>query len=420
MTPLASPIHPTTGWRRAALRLALAASALPAVGSAQADAATDWNMRSGEFVVAAGLTPEAASRMLALAHTAAFEVANAITRRYPTPTPGWVLDAPANASVEAAIATAHRGTWVRLLPAQQASIDQAWRAALAAVPDGAAKDGGVAAGERAASQLLAQRADDAVSAPDTYRPYTQPGRYVPTTTPVSSQWGSRKPWLMTGPSQFRPGPPPALTSDRWARDFNEIKSVGARRSPTRTQEQTDIARFWETTQAPIYHALLRVVADGPGRDVVRNARLYAAATQAVDDAMIAVFDAKYHHGFWRPITAIRNADLDGHEATERDPQWVPFINTPMHPEYPCAHCVQAGAIGTVIEAEIGRGPVPALATRSATAEQATRRWSSVEAFMQEVANARVYGGMHYRFSSEAGLAMGRSVGALAVQRFLGD
>ena len=179
----------------------------------------------------------------------------------------------------------------------------------------------------------------APAAAETYRPHTTAGVYVPTVIPVVPQWPQRKPWVMTSAAQFRPGPPPTLTSEVWARDYNEIKALGGKNSTRRTAEQTEIARFWEATAPPIYHGVVRSVATVPGREVTQNARLFAAVTQATDDALIAVFDAKYHYNFWRPVTAIRNGDIDGNDATERDPSWTPFIDTPMHPEYPCAHCI---------------------------------------------------------------------------------
>jgi len=327
---------------------------------------------------------------------------------------------PVGASVEAAIAAAHRTALLRLLPAQQSAIEGAYRSALSSIPDGASKDAGVAAGESAALDVLARRADDGAATPEAYRPFTVAGRYVPTAIPAVPQWPQRKPWLMSSPAQFRPGPPPALDSERWARDFNEVKAIGGQRSTLRSAEQGEIARFWETTLPPIYHGVVRSVAEQPGRGLMRNARLFAAVTQAIDDAMIAVFDAKYHYAFWRPITAIRNGDLDGNSETERDASWTPFINTPMHPEYPCAHCIQAGVVGAILQREISTDPVPTLSTTSATAGGATRRWASIEAFVQEVGNARVYGGMHYRYSTEIGTDMGQQIGALAVQRFAGE
>jgi hypothetical protein len=223
---------------------------------------------------------------------------------------------------------------------------------------------------------------------------------------------------MTSPAQFRPDPPPTLASAVWAREYNEIKEVGGARSVHRTAEQTEIARFWESTLPTIYHGVVRSVAAAPGRDITQNARLFAAVTQAVDDAMIAIFDAKYHYNFWRPITAIRNGDLDGNDATERDPAWTPFIETPMHPEYPCAHCIVASTVGTILQAEIGTGPIPTLTTTSDTANGAARSWTSIDDFVHEVADARVFDGVHYRTSTEVGIAMGKKVGALAVTRYL--
>ena len=156
--------------------------------------------------------------------------------------------------------------------------------------------------------------------------------------------------------------------------------------------------------------MARSVATAPGRDVTDNARLLAVAAMAMDDALIAVFDAKYAYNFWRPITAIRNAEGDAH-----DPGWTPFIDTPMHPEYPCAHCIVSGSLGAVLAAEIGAGPTPKLSSASSTAAGAVRTWTSVGDFVQEVAVARIYDGVHYRNSTEVGAAMGTKVGELAAR-----
>jgi hypothetical protein len=405
---------------RALSALAIGAiGAIGASGAARADVVTEWNVRCGELITAARPLTQHASRVMALAHTAAYEAANAITRRYPG-THRIRIDAKPDASIEAAIGTAHCAVLGRLLPTQQAATDAACKAALGKIADGAAKDAGIAVGQQAAALVLAARDGDGAGAPEAYRPATTAGAYVPTTIPATTMWPQRKPWLLASASQFRPGPPPALTSERWARDYNEIKTLGGRASTLRSAEQTEIARFWETTLPPIYHGLARSVAEMPGRDVMRNARLFAAVTQATDDALIAVFDAKYHYGFWRPITAIRNGDVDGNDATERDASWTPLIDTPMHPEYPCAHCIQAATIGTLLLAELGRTPEPTFTTTSPTATAGSRRWSSSEAFVQEVANARIYDGVHYRNSTEVGIAMGRRIGALAAERFLTD
>ena len=400
---------------RHATRTALSAALLAGSFGASADVITEWNTKAGELVVEAKLGTPPANRVLAIVQTAVYDGVNTITGRYPAPR----QPEPApGASIDAAVAAANRITLMKLIPAQQAAIDAAYQAALATVTDGPAKTAGIAVGERAAAAVLAARADDGAGGPEAYRPHTTPGAYVPTATPAVPQWQNRTPWLMTSAAQFRPGSPPALTSVAWAREYNEVKALGGKTSTRRTAEQTEIARFWEYSLPPIYHGVVRSVAAMPGREVTQNARLFMATTQAGDDALIAIMDAKYHYNFWRPATAIRNGDIDGNDATERDASWTPFIDVPMHPEYPSAHSILAGAVGAVLQAEIGAGPMPVLATASPTAKGAVRRWTKVDDFTQEVADARVYDGVHYRFSTEVGTAMGRRIGELAALKFL--
>lgn len=381
---------------------------LAAAPGARADAVTDWNTVAGETIVAARIGTPPATRIMAIVQTAVHEAVGAAQLAHPGD--------GADVAAQAAVAAANRASLARLLPQQQAAIDSAYTNALAKLADGAARAAGIAAGEQAAARVLAWRADDGASAPDRYRPHAAPGAYVPTAPVAVPQWAQRKGWLLADAAQFRPAPPPALGSAQWARDYNEVKTMGSRASTQRSAEQTEVARFWDYSLPPIYHGVARSVAQAPGRTLAQNARLFAAASQAMDDALISVMDAKYHYGFWRPITAIRNGDRDDNPATERDAGWQPLIDVPGHPEYPSAHAILAGALGTVLQGEVGTGPVPELATSSPTANGATRRWSNVEAFMQEVANARVWEGIHYRTSTDVGLAMGRQVGALAAAR----
>lgn len=394
---------------RAALALALLAGA--ALG-ARADVITDWNIKAGEILVESKMGTPPAVRAMAIVQTAVADAVAAAAMR-----PGLGRDA---AAIDAAVAAAHRVTLTKLMPAQEASITAAYQAALAKVADGPGKSAGIAAGEEAAAAVLAARADDGAATPERYRPHTTPGSYVPTAVPAVAQWPGRKPWMMKSPAQFRPAAPPALTSAAWARDLNEVKALGGRVSTARTAEQTEIARFWDFSLPPIYHGVVRSVAQMPGRDAARNARLFASVAQAMDDAMIAVFDAKYHYNFWRPVTAIRNADIDGHDATELDAGWVSMIDTPMHPEYPSAHSILASTVGTILQAEVGKRPMPELSTTSPTAKGATRRWTSIDDFVREVSVARIYDGVHFRFSTEVGTAMGKQVGDLAVHRLLGS
>jgi len=386
----------------------LAAVILAVAPYAHADVITDSNAKAAEVASKHPGTPIAV-RMMAIVQVSVFEAANAITGRYPayrvkvTAAPG--------ASVDAAVAAATRTALLKLMPTQQAVIEADYHAALKPVPDNPSKTNGIAVGEQAAAAVLASCANDGAVAPNTYRPQATAGVYVPTIFPAVPHWGKRKPWVLTSGDQFRPGPPPSLTSDTWKRDLNEIKALGGKTSTERTPEQTVMAQFWEATSPAVYWPVARAVAAAPSRDLTDNARLLAVAAMAMDDALIAVFDAKYAYNFWRPVTAIRNAEGDA-----RDPGWTPFVDTPMHPEYPCAHCIVSAALGAVLQAEVGTGPRPKLSSASPTAGGAVRTWSAVDDFVQEVALARIYDGVHYRNSTEVGTAMGKRVGELAARR----
>jgi PAP2 superfamily len=392
-----------TTMRHHALRTALATLVLLAATAAEAlaDPVIDWNVRANEIVVESKIGTPPAMRVMAIVQTAVHDA---------------VQNTVDGASIDAAVAAANRATLSKLLPAQQASIDRAYQAVIGALPKSRATAAGIEAGEHAAAAVLAARANDTGAATEPYRPHTSAGKYVPTAAPAVPHWATRKPWLMATPSQFRPAPPPALESSTWARDYNEVKLFGAKNSAWRNAEQTEIANFWEYSLPPIYHGVMRSVAAMPGRDATQNARLFAAATQALDDSLIAVFDAKYQYNFWRPITAVRNGDMDGNAATERDAAWTPLHDAPMHPEYPSGHAILAGALGAVLEAELGAARKLVLSTSSPSAKNITRRWNSVDAFVQEVGNARVYEGIHFRSAVDAGTAMGRQIGTLAAQK----
>lgn len=386
-------------------RLAAAVALAMTAAAAQADVVTDWNIKANDIVIESKIGTPPAVRVMALVQAAVDDAVREATAR-----PG------SAASVDAAVAAANRAVLIKLLPAQQATTEAAYNAALSAIADGPARTAGIAAGEKAAAAVLARRAADVI-APDTWRPIVTPGVYVPTAGLAATQWPQRKPWLMNSAAQFRPGPPPALTSEAWARDVNEVREFGARNSTSRSTEQTEVARFWDFSLPAIYHGAVRSVADQPGRDVARNARLLAAVAQSMDDALIAVFDAKYQYNLWRPVTAIRNGDLDGNDATPRDAGWVSLIDAPMHPEYPSGHSILAGAIGVVLKADTA-GTQPVLSTSSPTAKGATRRWTSIDAFVTEIGESRIYGGIHYRTAIRVANAMGEQIGALAVERVL--
>jgi hypothetical protein len=206
----------------------------------------------------------------------------------------------------------------------------------------------------------------------------------------------------------------ALDSETWTRDVNEIRELGARNSTVRTSEQTTIGRFWFLVGPRTFNPIVRQAALAKNMDVVDCARLFALASIAGNDAAVAVFDAKFHYNFWRPITAIRNADITQNAATPRDESWLPLGDTPMHPEYPCAHCIVSAAVSTVLRNVVGDS-IGEFSLTSPTAPGVTRKWSRIQDYSDEVANARIYAGFHYRFSTEVGKDMGRKIGELTVE-----
>ena len=393
---------------------ALASLVLASTGSAMADVITDWNAKAIAAGATARLTPDQHSRVMAIVHVAMFEAVNSIDPRY-TPYRARLRAEPGSSPDAAAAAAAHAAL-VRLLPEQTKEFDQALQAALAGVPDGPAKTHGVRLGEQAAAAMLAERSKDGADAPITYRPFTAAGKYVPTALPASSTWGGVQPFAMQTGDAVRPPAPYSLSSAQWAKDYNEVKTLGAKAGSARSAEQTDIARFWSLTGAATYNPVARQLSAAKGLDMMANARLFALFSLATADAAVAVFDAKYAYGFWRPITAIRNADMDGNDATERDATWEPFIPTPMHPEYPCAHCIfQASAAG-VLQALFGDS-VPRFTLTSTNAPEVTRGFDRLSDYVAEVVNARIYDGVHYRASGEVGAAMGRKIADYTVKNY---
>jgi hypothetical protein len=393
----------------------LAATMMAAPAAHGGDVVTEWNQKAGAAVVEAKVYPFVGGRDMSMVHVAMFDAINSIEGRY---TPYKVkVAAPTGSSAEAAGVAAAHAVLVKIFPEQKASFDAAYAASLAQIPEGSGKTAGIGVGEEVAGKILALRAADGADAPNTYRPSTAPGVYVPTTLPIASQWGNVTPWVMERGSQFRPAAPPDLKSAEWARDYNEVKDLGGKKSATRTAEQTEAARFWIITGPQSWDSLVRELAAAPGRSLVENARLFALVEMAGADAYISVFDAKYVFNLWRPITAIRNGDMDGNDATSRDAGWEPLIDTPQHPEYPCAHCITSAAVRAVLESEFGAGPI-SLSMTSSAAPGVTHKWASIEEWANEVSVARIYGGIHYRNSTVVGKDMGKKIGELAVKNYL--
>jgi hypothetical protein len=398
----------------AGVRAALTAALLVA-GPAGADVLGDWTNTTLKLGADARQLPPVQSRTMAMVHVAMFEAINAVETRYApyrvkaTATPG--------TSAEAAAAVAAHDVLVSVFPEQTASLDAAQDIALVRVTDPAVRASSIALGQRIAAGILALRASDGWDAPNLWKPMTAPGVYIPTTLPVATSWGKVTPWVMEKGDQFHPAPPPPLNTTEWARDYNEVKAVGGRASTVRTPAQTEAANFWSVVGPALYTGATRALMSQPGRSLVQNARLLALVSMVQADALIAVFEAKYSYNLWRPITAIRDGDLDGNDATAPDLGWQPLLDNPMHPEYPCAHCINAGAVGAVLEKEFGAGKVRAFQLTS-PAGQKPHSWERIGDFVDEISNARVWGGVHYRNSTVVGTAMGRKIGELAWEKQL--
>ena len=376
-----------------------------------AEPISDWNATAEAIGIEKRILPPANARAMAILHLSMFEAVNAIERRYQPYR--LKLTADRSASVEAAAGVAAHDALAALHPDQGAKLDTALADALSRIPPGDAKAKGIDIGKAAAGGILALRADDGASATESYRPWTTPSVYVPTSLPVSSTDGLMTPWIMTTPSQFRPAPPPALDSAAWAQDLNEVRELGGRKSVKRNAEQTDIARFWFITGPQSWNPIVRQLIAAKQLDLTDAARVHAMAAAATADAFIAVFDAKYHYNFWRPVTAIRNADLTSNTATLREASWLPLGETPLHPEYPCAHCITSTAVAEILKSVFGND-IPEVTMTSPTAPGVTRRWTRADDYAEEVALARIYAGFHYRFSANAAREMGRKIAALTI------
>jgi len=390
--------------------------------SASANVITDWDGKAVALVMPAGPLGVSqqiytAQRMMGMVHAAMFDAVNSLERRYEP----YLVQLPADptTSKEAAAAAAAATVLATIDEKTAREVTVTLATYLASIPDdGSAKADGIRLGEAVAAKVLEVRAIDGHNALDDYRPRTAPGVYVPTSITAASTWSKVKPFALTAASQFRPDPPISLSSREWATDYNEIKDYGRQSDAKRSTQQTETARFWLMVGPPAYHPFVRQLVTAKQMSVGDSARLMALAAIGLNDALIAVFDAKYHYNFWRPITAIRNGDIDGNDLTEREATWQPIDNTPMHPEYPCAHCILSGAIAGVIKTASGSEDIPEIAITSPTAPGVTHRFTNMTAFTDEIANARIWSGFHYRFSTKVGTDMGLKIGEYVVNNVM--
>ncbi|MEM1188152.1 MAG: vanadium-dependent haloperoxidase [Pseudomonadota bacterium] len=355
------------------------------------------------------------SRTDAMVALAMFEAANAIERNYVSQLGIDPIDGTMEPDAAVAVASAAVHTLLDLYPAGAQAFRDAYQRSIAERRTGPGFKIAEQLGVDAAKAALARgRAmNDSRVAP--YRATTPPGEYIPEGTPslITDFDLALLPWALESSDAARPVAPPELNTRRYASNLLEVQRLGAKLNHTRTSDQTESARFWFLIDM---NPVLRRIAERPGRTLSQNARLYAMFYMASDDAWIAASDAKSHYQFWRPVTAIRSADRDGNESTVRDAYWEPLMPTPPHPEYPCAHCLQAAAQATVLDAELGDAEL-LLTFMSSTLPNAEPRSVTTAQYVAQTSMSRIYAGAHYRFSNEAGEASGRVVGRAVLRCF---
>ena len=382
----------------------------------------DWNQVLLAIVNAPGAQPANVqpTRNFAILHAAIYDAVNSIDR---THEPYLIsVRAPHGASESAAADAAAHTALVGLYPAQRSRLDTDYAAELAKVPDGPAKDKGVHLGQEVSSDLLAIRANDGSNVPPPpFISGTNPGDYRPTPpnfpTPVFTTWGQVTPFVLDSGDQFRPAPPPALTSNAYAAAINEVESLGSATSTARTPEQTEIGQFWSPPIQNFWNQIAEGVALSHHSDLPTTARLFAALNLSFGDSAIAFYDAKYTYRLWRPVTAIRLADTDGNPNTVADPTWLPLAgNTAADPSYPGAHSTISAAGADVLASFYGNKQHFSLS--SPALPGVTRSFNSFSAAAEEAGLSRIYAGQHTRLDHVAGLALGHDVASFVLHNAL--
>jgi hypothetical protein len=385
---------------------------ITAAAPARADTVVDWHQiafRSLTAPVAEGgaaQAPTVSTIHMAMVHGAMYDAVNAIDRRYQP-----YLVAPRAKrwfSKEAAAATAAYHVLVDILPAQQPTLASQYTASLAGISPGKARDRGVRVGEKAARAMIAARTNDGRFGAFRFTVGDEPGEWrpvLPMFVNDPNAWVKDvRPFMIRAACDFRSSGPNSLRSSAYAKEFNEVKSLGSLTSTTRTSDQTDMARFWAEGPA-IWSRITQQLSGAFGLSIADNARLFAMVYLTGADALIAVWDDKAAWSFWRPITAIREADTDRNRATEADPDWLPLINNPPYPDHPSG---LVGVISAMAESTgdfFGTDDV----SYSATSSMIERSYTSFSQAVQEVVDARVYSGIHFRIADEHGAEIGAEV-----------
>lgn len=406
-------------WTRVALSMV---TVMISATTVSADVVLDWNAHAARAIVTVGgQVPPRALIRLAMVHLAIYDAVNAI-EGVPFESYASVPSVDRPASAEAAAAAAAHDVLVALFPAQEADLDAKYAASLAALPDDIARVNGISVGQQAAIAILNARATDGRDAAVIYVPGSGPGVWVPTPPAFLAAQAPEtrfvQPFLMNSPSQFRPEGTFSLDSEDWARDYNEIKALGSAVGSSRTAEQTDIARFWSDNPPLQWNRAWRALSVAKGLGLADNARYFAMLASASADALIACWDAKFFYNFWRPVTAIRAGDSDGNPETTPDSAWIGLVVTPNHPEYPAAHGCFSGASTETLNYFFGTDDVAFwIDSNVAGLTNPVRTYFRLSDALAEVAEARIYGGMHYRNSTRIGANMGKQVSRFTTRHF---
>jgi hypothetical protein len=429
--------HTSSRWHRTAVRgrrgaapgavvatglaavLALAPTVPPAAGvvpAADPRVVADWNATAVATIVTdAAKGPAEAYVYFGFTQLAIYNAVEGITGDYRLYR--WKADAPAGASPEAAAAAAAHRLLITYFPASQGRLDAALTASLANVPDGASQDLGVAFGIEAAEHVVALRANDGRNAPLQFTTPVGPGVWRPTAdppVPFFDPWLSQmQPLVMRTPDQFRPGPPPALTSTQYAKEFNEVKTLGAATGSTRTPEQTKTAQFYSDIGVGGLQAAVRDLLTRHGFDISQAAQIFAAVDVSVSDAVVSIWDAKFHYGFWRPVTAIRLADTDENPATQPDPTWTSFIPTPPYPDYTSGLNAFVGATSRALARVLDTNNIDLFITSAAAGQ--TRHYTSIGPINHDAIDARVWSGLHFRTADVLGNHRAQAVATYVVR-----
>jgi hypothetical protein len=415
-----------SSFRRQIFALSCALMLAPLFGSARADAVLDWNAIAVSTAIANGQNPFAQARTAAIVQVAVFEAVNSVTGDYQSYL-GTIV-APPGASADAAAIEAAYRVLSTYFPASSATLAADRATSFASIPDGQSKVDGIATGDAAALAIIALRANDGSSPPQ----FKAPGPVVPgewQATPscpvvngvasgIAFHWQNVTPFGISSASAFLLDPPPALTSNEYAKAYNEVMTVGSIDSTQRPQDRTDVALFYAASSPTlVFNQAAQQVAQQQGRSLSENARALALVNMAMSDALVASFFNKYHYNFWRPETAIHAGDTDGNTKTVADPSYVPFIVTPCFPSYPSNHGSAGNAGAEVLRRLYGEAG-HSITLTNPTVPTIVLQYTSFRQITADISDARVYGGIHFRTDQAAGGRLGRAVGTVVYKNNL--